>query len=164
MNALTPDIRPAAEDVTLRLLNLAQRLVDAERKGRPGEALKVRKKMLVLVWDGLPSAARDTFIACLDWDHGTAFKAVPDLSPALKADAETMMMVVGWRRVCDVLTAEDGVDQKFALSMLAASRRGGWAPSEKQAAYMRRLWDDAMRRIHRRQREDAIHEQTEVVE
>lgn len=150
MNALSP----IEDQDTAQILTLAQRLVEARRKGRDADARKALKKLLVLVWGGIPEQSRITFVACLDMQGDYGFVAIPDLSDAVKRDSELVKMLSGWKLVVDDPNLS-GTERMFALDVLRKSRGRDWKPTEKQERFMRSLWDGA----NRRAREAAIPDQ-----
>ncbi|MGC0225165.1 hypothetical protein [Pseudooceanicola nitratireducens] len=98
---------------------------------------KMAKGMLFLCWKILPVNERRRFIAHVDFSGDHEFiefsRRWPDIDdPVLEAAARS------WGYVQKHLSGED---RQFGLSVQALLKRRG-KPSEKQAAWMKRLYDD----------------------
>lgn len=96
------------------------------------------KRLLVLVWKTLPKEARTEFMRRLNDD----LEFVPAYCPTKeeREDADLERALSNWPKVLD--GDLDEVSRDFARDVDKRRRWKNWNPSEKQRAWIMRLWSE----------------------
>lgn len=115
-----------------KLVDLCARLAGRKNWQEFG-AQKELKLLLVCIWRHLDHYSRSKFVASLD--NGFQFRPVPDPKP--DDDAELSMILRRWDEVVPHL---HGAEREFAEDVLKRRYWKNWRPSEKQRAWIGRIW------------------------